>query len=101
MTEWDNLLMCGFVDESFSVFPLTELMRCHVDSWEAWARRLEAVLPCGHLRLKRVWIGYDPSHTGDAAGLVVLAPPDKPGGNFPRAGATCGSRARTSRARPK
>ena len=79
--EWDNLLMCGFVDESFSVFPLSELMRCHVDSWEAWAHDFKpfAMRPFAY---KRVWIGYDPSHTGDAAGLVVLAPPDKPGGKF-------------------
>lgn len=79
--EWDNLLMCGFVDESFATFPLTELMRCHVDSWDAWAHDYKpfALRPFG---FKPVWIGYDPSHTGDAAGLVVLAPPDAPGGKF-------------------
>lgn len=79
--EWDNLLMCGFVDESFSTFKLTELMRCHVDSWEDWSHDFKpyALRPFG---FKPVWIGYDPSHTGDAAGLVVLAPPDKPGGKF-------------------
>ena len=79
--EWDNLLMCGFVDESFAVFPLTELMRCHVDSWEAWAADWKP-FSLRPFAFKRVWIGYDPSHTGDAAGLVVLAPPDKPGGAF-------------------
>lgn len=79
--EWDNLLMCGFVDESFSTFPLTMLMGCHVDSWDAWAHDWKpfALRPFAQ---KPVWIGYDPSHTGDAAGLVVLAPPDKPGGIF-------------------
>ena len=79
--EWDNLLMCGFVDESFSVFPLADLMRCHVDSWDAWAADFKPFTqrPFG---FKPVWIGYDPSHTGDAAGLVVLAPPEKPGGKF-------------------
>ena len=79
--EWDNLLMCGFVDESFATFKLTELMRCHVDSWEDWSHDFKpfALRPFG---FKPVWIGYDPSHTGDAAGLVVLAPPDKPGGKF-------------------
>jgi uncharacterized protein YjcR len=79
--EWDNLLMCGFVDESFATFKLTELMRCHVDSWEDWSHDFKpfALRPFG---FKQVWIGYDPSHTGDAAGLVVLAPPDKPGGKF-------------------
>lgn len=79
--EWDNLLMCGFVDESFAVFPLSELMRCHVDSWDAWAHDWKPFTqrPFG---FKQVWIGYDPSHTGDAAGLVVLAPPEQPGGKF-------------------
>ena len=29
-----------------------------------------------------MWVGYDPADTGDSAGLVVMAPPDKPGGKF-------------------
>ncbi|WP_262985020.1 terminase large subunit domain-containing protein [Delftia tsuruhatensis] len=78
--EWDNLLMCGFVDDTFAVFPLSTLMRCHADSWDAWSDFKPFTLrPYGS---KPVWIGYDPSHTGDSAGLVVLAPPDKPGGKF-------------------
>jgi len=78
--EWDNLLMCGFVDESFATFKLAELMRCHVDAWDAWADfKPFALRPFGH---KPVWMGYDPSHTGDAAGLVVLAPPEVDGGKF-------------------
>ncbi len=78
--EFENLLMCGFLDDSYSVFPLAELQRCMVDSWEAWAD----VKPLG-LRpfgWRPVWVGYDPSHTGDSAGLVVLAPPAEPGGKF-------------------
>ena len=76
--EFANLLMCGFVDDSFSVFPLSMLQGCMVDSWELWtdfkpfSQRPFAGRP--------VWVGYDPSHTGDSAGLVVLAPPTKPGG---------------------
>ena len=78
--EYDNLLMCGFVDESFSSFPLAELLRCHVDSWEAWTDwKPHTQRP---LAWKPVWVGYDPSHTVDAAGLVVLAPPEQPGGKF-------------------
>ena len=78
--EFANLLMCGFVDESFSAFPLSELMRCHVDAWEVWTDfKPFAQRPYGY---KGVWVGYDPSHTGDAAGLVVLAPPERPGGKF-------------------
>lgn len=78
--EWDNLLMCGFVDETFAVFKLADLMRCHVDSWDAWSDfKPFAMRPYGY---SGVWVGYDPSHTGDAAGLVVLAPPTTPGGKF-------------------
>ena len=78
--EFENLLMCGFLDDSYSVFPLAELQRCMVDSWEAWAD----VKPLGMRPFgwRPVWVGYDPSHTGDSAGLVVLAPPAEPGGKF-------------------
>ncbi|WP_200848085.1 terminase family protein, partial [Rhizobium sp. 18055] len=31
--EFENLLMCGFIDDSYSVFPLAELQKCMVDSW--------------------------------------------------------------------
>ncbi len=76
--EFANLLMCGFVDDSFSVFPLSMLQPCMVDSWDVWSdfkpfsQRPLAWAP--------VWVGYDPSHTGDGAGLVVVAPPARPGG---------------------
>ncbi|RRS10963.1 terminase large subunit domain-containing protein, partial [Escherichia coli] len=32
--EYQNLLMCEFVDDLASVFPLSELQACMVDSWE-------------------------------------------------------------------
>ncbi len=76
--EFANLLMCGFVDDSFSVFPLAMLQACMVDSWELWKDfKPFSQRPLGWAP---VWVGYDPSHTGDSAGLVVLAPPAKPGG---------------------
>lgn len=71
--EFANLLMCEFIDDSQSIFPLAELQKCMVDSWVTWddvkpfSQRPYGFLP--------VWVGYDPSHTGDSAGLVVLAPP--------------------------
>lgn len=71
--EFANLLMCEFIDDSQSIFPLAELQNCMVDSWVDWddvkpfSQRPYGFLP--------VWVGYDPSHTGDSAGLVVLAPP--------------------------
>lgn len=78
--EFANLLMCGFVDDSFSVFPLSSLQPCMVDSMEDWIDFKQfAQRPLGYAP---VWIGYDPSLTGDSAGLVVLAPPATPGGAF-------------------
>lgn len=78
--EFANLLMCDFIDDTQSVFPMGELQRCMVDSWELWTDiKPFAMRPYG---FKPVWVGYDPSHTGDTAGCVVLAPPDKPGGKF-------------------
>lgn len=57
------------------------LQPCMVDSWVKWegeykpfAKRPYASWP--------VWVGYDPAETGDTAGLVVVAPPQVPGGAF-------------------
>ncbi|MGO1069250.1 terminase ATPase subunit family protein [Lysobacter sp. CA199] len=78
--EWANLLMCEFVDDTLSVFPLAELQRCFVDSWSVWEDfKPFALRPLGH---REVWVGYDPALTGDSAGLVVVAPPLVPGGKF-------------------
>ncbi|MGO1068419.1 terminase ATPase subunit family protein [Lysobacter sp. CA199] len=78
--EWANLLMCEFVDDTASVFPLAELQRCFVDTYEAWEDyKPFAMRPFGY---REVWLGYDPALTGDSAGLVVVAPPIVPGGKF-------------------
>jgi uncharacterized protein YjcR len=78
--EYDNLLMCQFIDDTYSVFPLGELRPCMVDSWDEWADvKPFAARPYG---FHPVWLGYDPSHTGDTAGCAVVAPPLKPGGVF-------------------
>jgi len=76
-----NLLMCEFVDDGASIFPLTMLQPCMVDSWIDWADdyRPFAMRPYGD---RAVWVGYDPADTGDSAGLVVVAPPQVPGGKF-------------------
>jgi len=73
--EYSNLLMCQFVDDTHAVFPLAKLQRCMVDSWVEW-RELKpcADRPLGDLE---VWLGYDPSGSGedgDGAGLVVVLP---------------------------
>ncbi|MGN4070543.1 terminase ATPase subunit family protein [Burkholderia gladioli] len=79
--EFANLLMCGFIDDSLSVFKLSELQGCMVDAWEEWSADFSPLLlrPFGH---REVWVGYDPARTGDSAGLVVLAPPRVEGGAF-------------------
>jgi uncharacterized protein YjcR len=78
--EFDNLLMCAFIDDTYSVFPLAEMQACGVDSWVAWDDfKPFAERPYGY---RPVWVGYDPSHTGDSAALVVIAPPSTPGGKF-------------------
>ncbi|MRR51671.1 MAG: terminase ATPase subunit family protein [Rhodocyclaceae bacterium] len=78
--EFDNLLMCQFIDDSLSVFNFELMQRCMVDSWTVWDDyKPFALRPLGH---RPVWVGYDPSHTGDSAALVVLAPPLALGGKF-------------------
>ena len=78
--EYANLLMCQFIDDSASVFPWALLQRCMVDSWTLWDDfKPFAARPLG---MREVWIGYDPAHTGDSAGCVVVAPPQVAGGKF-------------------
>ncbi|HHG1446267.1 TPA: terminase ATPase subunit family protein [Klebsiella pneumoniae] len=78
--DFRNLFMCGFVDDKASVFPFEDLQRCMVDSLEEWEDFAPfADNPFG---TRPVWVGYDPSHSGDSAGCVVLAPPVVAGGKF-------------------
>lgn len=78
--EFAQKFMCEFIDDGNSVFPLTALMRCMVDSWELWHDWKPFVpRPFGG---RPVWLGYDPSNTGDCAALVIVAPPAVPGGKF-------------------
>ncbi len=75
-----NLFMCEFVDDKASVFPFEELQRCMVDTLEEWEDY--APFAANPPAPRPVWIGYDPSHRGDSAGCVVLAPPAVAGGKF-------------------
>lgn len=78
--EFANLLMCAFIDDGQSVFPLAAMQRCMVDSWTLWEDfKPFALRPLGW---REVWVGYDPSNTGDNAALVVVAPPAVAGGKF-------------------
>ncbi|HFG1038898.1 TPA: terminase ATPase subunit family protein [Klebsiella pneumoniae] len=78
--DFRNLFMCEFVDDKASVFPFEDLQRCMVDSLEEWEDFAPfADNPFGS---RPVWVGYDPSLSGDSAGCVVLAPPVVAGGKF-------------------
>lgn len=79
--EFANLLMCQFIDDGASIFPLNMIQPCMVDSWERWA---DDYKPFHHRPLgnKPVWVGYDPAENGDSAGLVVVAPPAVDNGKF-------------------
>lgn len=78
--EFAQLFMCQFIEDGNSVFPFAALQRCMVDSWEQWDDwKPFALRPFG---TRPVWLGYDPSNTGDCAALVVLAPPSVAGGKF-------------------
>lgn len=79
--EFANLLMCQFIDDGASIFPLALLQPCMVDSWVVWDNDFKPFhsRPLGN---KPVWLGYDPAENGDSAGLVIVAPPQVAGGKF-------------------
>lgn len=81
--EYQNLLLCEFVDDIASIFSFQLMQGCMVDSWEVWDDVMPlAIRPFAY---KPVWIGYDPAkggENGDSAGCIVLAPPDVSGGKF-------------------
>ena len=73
--EYANLFDCDFIDDSGSYFPLKDIIPNMVDSWEIWNDFNPNEIP--HYQ-GEVWIGYDPSFTGDNAALAVIAPPPTP-----------------------
>ncbi|WKD48349.1 terminase large subunit domain-containing protein [Microbulbifer spongiae] len=78
--EFNNLFMCAFLEAGLSVFNLNDLLAAAVDTNVIWVDF--------HAKQKRpygnhpVWIGYDPSRSGDGAAIVVVAPPLKEGDKF-------------------
>ncbi|WP_445115032.1 terminase large subunit domain-containing protein [Acinetobacter sp. WZC-1] len=73
--EYANLYDCEFIDDAGSYFPLKIITPNMVDSWQIWKdfNPLETPHYSGE-----VWIGYDPSFSGDNAALAVIAPPQTP-----------------------
>lgn len=85
--EFSNLLMCQFIDDSLSVFPMTMLAPCQVDPEDDWpdVDRVKIQLGARGAYAGEVWLSYDPNGGGDnadGAGLVVVAPPRVAGGKF-------------------
>ena len=78
--QFENLLMCQFVNDTDSIFKMAELQRCMVDAWTLW--KDYTPLAARPLDDAPVWIGYDPSRSQDDASLVVIAPPRVEGGVF-------------------
>lgn len=69
---FNNLFMCVFLDDSESYFPLSLLEPNMIDSWEKWGDFKPHEAKPYHAP---VWVGYDPSFTGDRPALAVIAPP--------------------------
>ncbi|MFA0810836.1 terminase large subunit domain-containing protein [Microbulbifer epialgicus] len=77
---FNNKYMCAFMEAGLSVFKLGDLLDCSIDSEEIWRDfKKDKERPYGN---HPVWIGYDPSRSGDGAAVIVIAPPLKPGGKF-------------------
>lgn len=73
--ELANLFNCEFIDDSGSYFPLKEIEPNMVDAWEIW----DDFSPLSTKPYNGpVWLGYDPSFSGDNAALAVIAPPTNP-----------------------
>lgn len=71
--EFAQLYLSEFIDEENAVFGFQIMQKCMIDSLSLWKDFApDTARPLG---TRPVWIGYDPAVSGDAAGLVVIAPP--------------------------
>jgi uncharacterized protein YjcR len=71
--EYNNLFMCHFMEAGLSVFNLSKLLACAVDSNVVWVDfKTGERRPIGNWP---VWIGYDPARKGDKSSVIVLAIP--------------------------
>lgn len=79
--EFRQLFLCEFTEDGSNVFSFELLQKCAVDSWDEWRDFYKpfAARPVGMLL---VWIGYDPTDSGDAAALVVVLAPRFAGDKF-------------------
>lgn len=70
--EFANLFECEFIDDSGSYFPMSIIEHNMIDTWEMWSdyHPFDPQPYAGE-----VWLGYDPSFTGDNSALAIIAPP--------------------------
>ncbi len=73
-----QLFMCDFIDDSASIFRLSQLEKCVVDTAKWRDVDYEKTPPYAG----PVWIGYDPARHHDAAVISVLAAPMTVRGKF-------------------
>lgn len=79
-TEFNTLFMCAFMEAGLSVFSLSQLLQCSVDSNVVWVDFKKGIVrPYGN---RPVWVGYDPARVGDKSALVVLGVPLSPTEKF-------------------
>nr|WP_314738670.1 terminase family protein [uncultured Haemophilus sp.] len=67
-----QLFMCEWVDDSDSIFTISQLMKCAIDATKWKDFDPKAAQPFGD---REVWGGFDPAHSRDGASFVVIAPP--------------------------
>ena len=79
-SEWRNLFLCEFIDQSESIFNMLDLIACGIDTDKLWRDfNKKSDRP---LNNHPVWLGYDPARFGDLSTVVIVAPPQKPGASF-------------------
>lgn len=72
---FNQLFMCIWVDDSDSIFTISKLLNCAVntDKWKDFDKNSNR--PLGE---REVWAGYDPAHSTDGASFVIVSPPMLP-----------------------
>ena len=73
--DFKNLFLCIFIDDSQSIFKLSDLEKCLADAAGWTDFKPDSPEPFGK---REVWLGYDPSRTRDNATCIVLAPASGP-----------------------
>lgn len=78
-SEFDNLFLCKFIDDSQSVFSLATLAQCAVDLDEWQDYKKNEMRPFAN---KAVALGFDPSRINDNATIAMLEIPTSPSAPF-------------------